>query len=125
VRRFWLKEYESYTARLRAESIAPIQNKVGAFLADPMLKGILTQLRSSFDLRNVMDEGRILLVNLAKGKIGEDTAALLGALLVTSIGVSALSRAEMPESERKDFYIYLESVSKPLLDIVPADESAA
>src|SRR5216117_1806976 len=66
VRRFWLREYENYPARFRAEAIAPIQNKVGAFLANPVLNGILTQMRSAFDLRQVMDEGRILLVNLAK-----------------------------------------------------------
>jgi type IV secretory pathway TraG/TraD family ATPase VirD4 len=106
VRRFWLKEYESYPARLRAESIAPIQNKVGAFLADPLLNGILTQERSAFDLRTVMDKGQILLVNLAKGKIGEDTAALLGALLVTRLAVSALSRADTVESDRRDFFVY-------------------
>jgi type IV secretory pathway TraG/TraD family ATPase VirD4 len=106
VRRFWLKEYESYPARLRAESIAPIQNKVGAFLTDPILNRILTQSRSTFDLRTVMDNGQVLLVNLAKGRIGEDTASLLGALLVTRLAVSALSRADMPENNRRDFFIY-------------------
>lgn len=106
VRRFWLKEYESYPARLRAESIAPIQNKVGAFLTDPILNRILTQSRSAFDLRTVMDNGQILLVNLAKGRIGEDTASLLGALLVTRLAVSALSRADTPENNRRDFFIY-------------------
>jgi type IV secretory pathway TraG/TraD family ATPase VirD4 len=108
VRRFWLKEYESYPARLRADSIAPIQNKIGAFLADTRLKDILTQTKSAFDLRKVMDEGQILLVNLAKGKIGEDTASLLGALLVTRFAVSALSRADTPEEKRRPFYLYLD-----------------
>ena len=108
VRRFWLKEYEGYPARLRADSIAPIQNKIGAFLADPRLNHILTQTKSSFDLRTVVDQGQILLVNLAKGKIGEDTASLLGALLVTRFAVSALSRADMPEGKRRPFYLYLD-----------------
>jgi len=108
VRNFWLREYEAYPSRFRAEAIAPIQNKVGAFLADPVLRNILTQPKSAFDLRKVMDEGRILLVNLAKGKIGEDTAALLGALLVSRIGLAALSRADTPEQSRKDFYVYLD-----------------
>lgn len=108
VRGFWLREYEAYPSRFRVEAIAPIQNKVGAFLSDPRLHRILVQPRSSFNLRNVMDEGKILLVNLSKGKIGEDTAALLGALLVTSIGLAALSRAEIPEQERRDFYLYLD-----------------
>ncbi len=108
VRSFWLREYESYPARFRAEAIAPIQNKVGAFLADPVLNTILTQPKSSFDLRRIMDEGRILLVNLAKGKIGEDSAALLGALLVSRIGLTGLSRADTLENERRDFYVYLD-----------------
>ncbi len=108
VRGFWLREYEAYPSRFRVEAIAPIQNKVGAFLSDTRLHRILVQPRSSFNLRNVMDEGKILLVNLSKGKIGEDTAALLGALLVTSIGLAALSRAEIPEPNRRDFYLYLD-----------------
>ncbi len=108
VRDFWLREYEGYPARFRAEAIAPIQNKVGAFLADPLLNQILTQPRSAFDLRQVMDEGKVLLVNLAKGKIGADTAALLGALLVARIGLAAVSRADVPEEKRRDFYLYLD-----------------
>jgi hypothetical protein len=108
VRRFWLHEYESYPARFRAEAIAPIQNKVGAFLADPVLNSILTQPKSAFDLRETMDQGCVLLVNLAKGKIGEDSAALLGAMLVSRIGLAGLSRADMPEVDRRDFYLYLD-----------------
>jgi len=108
VRDFWLREYESYPSRFRIEAIAPIQNKVGAFLANPILSGILTQARSTFDLRQVMDESRILLVNLAKGKIGEDSAGLLGALLVSRIGLAALSRAEVAEENRRDFHVYLD-----------------
>ena len=106
MRRFWLREYENYPARLRAEAIAPIQNKVGEFLVNPILRNIVGQPRSVLDLRRVMDEGKILLVNLAKGKIGEDTSALLGAMLVTKIGLAALSRAELPEADRRDFYLY-------------------
>ena len=108
VRRFWLKEYESYPARLRSESIAPLQNKVGAFLANPILHNILLQPKSSFTMRDVMDNGKVLLVNLAKGKIGEDTAALLGSLLVTSLGVGGLSRADAPQEKRRDFFVYLD-----------------
>jgi energy-coupling factor transporter ATP-binding protein EcfA2 len=106
VRDFWLREYEGYPARFRAEAIAPLQNKVGAFLANPLLSSILLQQKSAFDLRRVMDDSKILLVNLAKGKIGEDTAALLGALLVSRIGLAALSRADVPEDERRDFLLY-------------------
>jgi hypothetical protein len=108
VRNFWLREFESYPSRFRAEAIAPLQNKVGAFLSNPILRRILTQEKSAFDMRQLMDEGKILLVNLAKGKIGEDTAALLGALLVTQIGITALRRADTSEDERKDFYLYLD-----------------
>jgi hypothetical protein len=106
VRNFWVKEYESYPARLRAEAIAPVQNKVGAFLADPVLNRILTQPKSSFRLREIMDHRKILLVNLAKGVIGEDTASLLGALLVARFGLAALSRADIPEPKRRDFFLY-------------------
>jgi type IV secretory pathway TraG/TraD family ATPase VirD4 len=108
VRRFWLKEYESYSVRLRSESIAPIQNKVGAFLANPLLQQILIQPRSAFDVRQVMDEGKVLLVNLAKGKIGEDTATLLGSLLVSCLSASALGRAEVAEENRRDFWVYID-----------------
>jgi hypothetical protein len=108
VRDFWLREYESYPARFRVEAIAPIQNKVGAFLTNPLLRNIVTQTKSAFELRRVMDEGKILLVNLAKGKIGEDVAALLGAMLVSKIGLAALSRTDMPEESRRDFFVYLD-----------------
>jgi hypothetical protein len=108
VRDFWLREYESYPARFRIEAIAPIQNKVGAFLANPVLNAILTQPQSSFDLRRIMDEKQILLVNLSKGRIGEDPGGLLGALIVARIGLAALSRTDMPEKERNDFYVYLD-----------------
>jgi hypothetical protein len=108
VRSFWLDEFEKYPDRFRAEVIAPVQNKVGAFLSDPVLQRILTQRRSSFDLRRVMDDGKILVVNLAKGKLGEDTASLLGSLLVSRIGLAALARADVPEVARRDCFLYLD-----------------
>jgi hypothetical protein len=108
VRDFWRREYDSYPARFRVEVIAPIQNKVGAFLADPLVRRILSAPRSHFDLRQVMDQGKILLVNLAKGKVGEETAALLGALFVTKLGHAALSRADQPEEKRRDFFVYMD-----------------
>jgi type IV secretory pathway TraG/TraD family ATPase VirD4 len=108
VRRFWLKEYESYPARLRAESIAPLQNKVGAFLANPILARILTSPRSDIHLRACMDKGKIFLVNLAKGKLGEDAAGLLGSLLTTCLAVAGLSRADMPQEARRDFFVYVD-----------------
>jgi hypothetical protein len=108
VRDFWLKEFENYPKTFRLEAIAPIQNKVGAFLSNPVLRNILVQPKSSFDLRQIMDDGKILIVNLAKGRIGEDTAGLLGALLVSRIGLAGLSRADMPEEQRRDFHVYLD-----------------
>lgn len=108
VRHFWLREYESYPARFRAEAIAPLQNKVGAFLSDPLLYRILTTQRNSFDLRRIMDEGKIILVNLAKGKIGEGPASLLGSLLVSAIGLAGLSRSDLPPEARRDFYLYVD-----------------
>jgi type IV secretory pathway TraG/TraD family ATPase VirD4 len=108
VRSFWLREYPGYPDRFRAEAIAPIQNKVGAFLANPLLYGILCGRRKGLDLRRIMDDGKILIVNLAKGKIGEDTANLLGSLLVSSIGNAAFSRADLPEDERRPFWAYLD-----------------
>ncbi|HZR84223.1 MAG TPA: TraM recognition domain-containing protein [Candidatus Binatia bacterium] len=108
VRAFWLREYPGYPDRFRAEAIAPIQNKVGAFLANPLLYEILNGKREGLDLRRIMDEGKILLVNLAKGKIGEDTANLLGSLLVSAIGNAAFSRADIPETGRRHFWVYLD-----------------
>src|SRR5581483_7476923 len=108
VRDFWLREFENYPARLRGEAIAPIQNKVGAFLAHPILNRILTQPKSSFHLRRIMDGGKIFLVNLSKGKIGEDTASLLGAMLVSRISLAALSRADISEETRRPFFLYLD-----------------
>lgn len=108
VREFWEKEYAGYSPAFRAVVTAPLQNKLGAFLTDPLLHSILTGERSSVDLRSVMDEGKILLVNLAKGKLGEGPAALLGALLVSHLSLAAMERADRPEAERRDFYLYLD-----------------
>lgn len=108
VRLFWQQEFEGYTSRLRAEAIAPIQNKVGAFLSDPQLRAILTKQNNLLQPRVIMEQGKILLVNLSKGLIGQDTSSLLGALLVSSLGVAGLTRADTPESERRDFYLYLD-----------------
>lgn len=108
VRRFWLEEFPGYPKRLRGNAMSPIQNKVGAFVANPILRGILTQPASDVDLREIMDEGKVLVVNLAKGQVGPDNAALLGGLLVTRMGLEALGRAEVPKAERRDFHFYLD-----------------
>ena len=108
VRRFLLKEFDQFSFGYRADGTAPIQNKVGAFLADPLLARILTAPEKDIRIRRIMDEGKVLLVNLAKGRIGEDSSALLGGLLVTAIGLAAYSRADRPAEERKDFFVYID-----------------
>ena len=108
VRQFWITEYDHYPPRMKAEAIAPIQNKVGAFLADPTLRRILTSPAKPLQLRRIMDEGKILIVNLARGQVGEDTASLLGALLITTVALAAFSRAEVHETERRPFFVYLD-----------------
>jgi len=106
VRDFWTKEFEHYPARLRADAVAPIQNKLGALLADPMLYRILVEPKIDLSFRRIMDEGRILLINVAKGRIGEDSSLLLGGLIVSTIGLAAFSRAET--QTRKPFFLYVD-----------------
>ena len=108
VRHFWLREFERYPARLRAEAVSPIQNKVSAFVSNPVLAGILEQTKSAFNLRDVMDRRRVLLVNLAKGRLGSDGASLLGSLLVARLGLAALGRADVPESQRVPFHVFID-----------------
>jgi hypothetical protein len=108
IKEFWIKEFDKYPERLRAEAISPIQNKVGAFLSHPVLQKILTNPEKPLSLRKIMDEGKILLVNLSKGSIGEDTSNLLGSLLISRFDLAALSRANIPEDERRDYSLYLD-----------------
>jgi len=110
VKEFWVKEFDKWPMRFRAEAIAPIQNKAGAFLSSPFIRNIIGKKKSSFNMREAMDTGRLLLVNLAKGRIGEDTSMLLGSLFVIKIYLSALSRTDMPEEKRRDFYLYLDEL---------------
>jgi len=108
VRDFWFGEYAKYPPPHRQQSIAPIQNKIGAFLADPRLYRLLTASSNAIDLRTAMDDGKILVVNLAKGLLGEDSASLLGALLVSTLSAAAFSRADTPEHLRRDFVVYID-----------------
>lgn len=108
VKGFFLNEFERFSFGYRSDGTAPIQNKVGAFLSDPMLNRFLTSPERDLHVREIMDEGRVLLVNLAKGVIGEDSSSLLGGLLVTTLGLAAFSRANMPANDRRKFYIYVD-----------------
>ncbi len=104
----WLNEYNKLDQRQQSETISPILNKVGQFLSSPVIRNIVGQPKSSIDFRKVMDDGNILLVKLAKGMIGEDNAALLGAMIITQIQLASMTRADIAESERKDFYLYVD-----------------
>ncbi len=108
VKTFLEKEFNQYSFGYRADGVASIQNKVGAFLADPVLNRILTTSKSDIHVRKIMDEGKVLLVNLAKGRLGEDGSSLLGGLLVTTIGLAAYSRADIPEDQRRNFFAYVD-----------------
>ena len=108
VRTFLLKEFDRFSFGYRADGTAPIQNKVGAFLADPLLNRILTAPKTDLHIRRIMDEGKVLLVNLGKGQIGEDSSSLLGGLLVTTIGLAAYSRADIPAAERRGLFVYID-----------------
>lgn len=108
IKEFWTKEYEKYPPRFRAEAVSPIQNKVGAFVVHPVLQRILMKPEKPLNLRRIMDEGKILLVNLAKGAVGEDVSNLLGSLLISRFDLAALSRANISETERKDYTLYLD-----------------
>ena len=108
VRSFWVDEYSKYPDRFQAEAIAPIQNKVGQFLSTALIRNIVGQVRTSFDIREVMDNQKILIMNLSKGRLGEDASALMGAMMITKIQLAAMSRIDIPERERKDFYLYVD-----------------
>ncbi len=104
VRSFWVDEYAKYPDKFATEAIAPIQNKVGQFLSNSLIRNVVGQVKSAIDMRDIMDHEKILLVNLAKGRIGEDTAALLGAMMITKLQMAAMERIDLPEKDRKDFY---------------------
>jgi len=108
VKAFWVEEYSKYPDRFQAEAIAPIQNKVGRFLSSALIRNILGQVSSSFNMRDIMDQQKILLLNLSKGRVGEDNSALLGAMMITKIQLAAMSRVDTPEDRRRDFYLYVD-----------------
>jgi hypothetical protein len=106
VRRFWLSEFEKYSAWLKNEATSPILNKVGPYLSTPLIRNIVGQAKSGFRMREVMDNKKILIVNLSKGRIGEDNCALLGAMIMAQVQLAALSRSRVPEKDRVPFYLY-------------------
>ncbi|MCF7905870.1 type IV secretory system conjugative DNA transfer family protein [Candidatus Gracilibacteria bacterium] len=108
VQSFWRTEFSALSPQKLAEAVGPIQNKVGQFLSTPVIRNIVGQPKSTLDLRFAMDTGKIIIVNLSKGKIGEDNASMLGSLLITKFQIDAMSRADILEKERKDFYLYVD-----------------
>ncbi|MFH0840695.1 MAG: type IV secretion system DNA-binding domain-containing protein [bacterium] len=108
VKSFWVKEFAGYADKFASEAVAPIQNKVGQFLSSALIRNIVGQVRSSIDIREIMDKKKILIMNLSKGRIGEDNAELLGAMMVTKIQLAAMSRVNISEKEREDFYLYVD-----------------
>lgn len=110
VKDFWLNEFSKYSKWYKSEAASPILNKVGQFLSSAIIRNIVGQKKSSFKLRSVMDKKKILIVNLSKGKLGEDNCALLGAMLVTRIQLATISRQDIHESIREPFYLYVDEV---------------
>ena len=106
---FWNIEFASWNDKFQAEAVAPVLNKVGAFTANPIIRNIIGQPKSTFNIREIMDDGKILIVNLSKGLIGEDNAGILGSFLVTKIQLAAMSRSDIPRIEdRRPFYLYVD-----------------
>ncbi len=108
VKAFWMNEYELWRDQFRNEAIAPIQNKVGQFLSSSIIRNVVGQAESTIDIFKIMNEGKIFLVNVSKGRIGEDNSALLGGMIITKIQLAAMERVRIPEDERKDFYLYVD-----------------
>ncbi len=108
VKAFWVTEFASWNDKFASEAVAPVLNKVGAFTANPLIRNIIGQPKSGMDLRKIMDEGKILIVNLSRGQIGEDNAAILGAMMVTKIQLAAMGRANVPLDQRRPFYLYVD-----------------
>jgi CxxC-x17-CxxC domain-containing protein len=108
VKAFWTQEFAKYTERFTQEATPAIQNKIGQFITNPLMRNIIGQEHSTFDVRKMMDEEKILIMNLSKGRVGEGNSHLLGAMLITKIYLAAMSRVDIPEDERKDFYLYVD-----------------
>ncbi len=108
VKSFWQDEFTSWSEKYQTEALAAIQNKIGQLLSTPLIRNIIGQVTSKVDVRHAMDTGKIILMNLSKGKLGEDNSAFLGSMFVTKFQLDAMSRADIPEKERRDFYLYVD-----------------
>lgn len=108
VKQFWLVEFASYNEKYAQEAVAPIQNKIGQFLSATVIRNIVAQVKSTINIRDLMDTQKIFIINLSKGRIGEDNSRLLGGLLITKMQLAAMERVDIPETERLDFYLYVD-----------------
>ena len=108
VKSFWMVEFAKYSQRYEQEATAAIQNKVGQFISNPLIRNIIGQTKSTINMREIMDSEKIFIMDLSKGRIGEDNSRLLGALLITKLQLAAMSRVDIPEDDRKDFYLYVD-----------------
>lgn len=108
VKSFWVNEFAKYSQKFETEATAAIQNKVGQFITNPLVRNILGQRHSTINMRKIMDDGKIFIANLSKGKIGEDNSALLGAMIINKLQQAAMSRIDVPERQRRDFYLYVD-----------------
>ena len=120
VKLFWKEDFENYAPQFRKEVASPVQNKIGQLLTNNYIRNIVGQEKSTIDMRFMMDNKRIFLVNLAKGRIGEDKANLLGSVIVTKLYLAALERQNVPEEHRKDFHLYIDEFQNFSTDIFPS-----
>lgn len=108
IKSFWNVEFAGYTEKYAQEAVAPIQNKIGQFLSANVIRNMVAQVKSTIDIRKLMDEGKIIIMNLSKGRIGEDNSRLLGGMLITKIQLAAMERVDTPEAMRRDFFLYVD-----------------
>lgn len=116
IKAFWVHEYEAWQDKFRNEAIAPIQNKVGQFLSTSIIRNVVGQSKSTINIFDIMNEGKIFLVNVSKGRIGEDNSGLLGGMIITKIQLAAMERVRIPEENRKDFYLYVDEFQNFVTD---------
>ncbi len=116
IKAFWTQEYAKYQQKYEQEATAAIQNKIGQFSSAAVIRNIIGQPQSSFDFRKAMDERKIIIMNLSKGRIGEDNSKLLGGMLITKLQLAAMSRVDIPEEDRKDFYLYVDEFQNFVTD---------
>ncbi len=108
VKSFWVNEFARYNQRFEVEATAAILNKIGQFVSNPLIRDIIGQPHSTINIREIMDKGKIFIVNLSKGRIGEDNSSILGAMIITKMQLAAMGRVSIPEKDRRDFYLYID-----------------